>query len=91
MRTELVEAEDEDGLVDLEAEDLGLDKGKGLSVDLDKTLTGLCDASSVRCAVVFACALLRSHSRRLRSVPCSGRQRWRSSSCRSIARIGRPF
>jgi hypothetical protein len=56
VRTELVEAEDEDGLVDLEAEDLGLDKGKGLSVDLDKTLTGLCDASSVRCAVVFACA-----------------------------------
>ena len=93
MRTELVEAEDEDGLVDLEAEDLGLDKGKGLSVDLDKTLTGLCDAASVRCAVVFACALLRwrSRSRRLRSVPCSGRQRWRSSSCRSIARIGRPF
>ena len=54
MRTELVEAEDEDGLVDLEAEDLGLDKGKGLSVDLDKTLTGLCGASSVRCAVVFS-------------------------------------
>lgn len=41
LRTELVEAEDQDGLVDLEAKDLGLDKGKRLSVDLDETLTGL--------------------------------------------------
>jgi hypothetical protein len=41
LRTELVEAEDQDGLVDLEAKDLGLDEGKGLSVDLDETLTGL--------------------------------------------------
>ena len=38
MRTELVEAENEDGLVDLESQDLGLDKGKRLSVDLDETL-----------------------------------------------------
>ena len=43
VRTELVEAEDQDGLVDLEAQDLGLDKGKRLSVDLDETLTGLCN------------------------------------------------
>lgn len=43
VHTELVEAEDQDGLVDLEAEDLGLDKGKGLSVDLDETLTSLCE------------------------------------------------
>lgn len=40
-RTELVNAEDQDGLVDLEAEDLGLDELKGLAVDLDETLTGL--------------------------------------------------
>lgn len=41
MRTELVNAEDQDGLVDLESQDLGLDQGKRLSVDLDQTLTGL--------------------------------------------------
>jgi hypothetical protein len=41
VRTELVNAEDQDGLVDLESQDLGLDKGKRLSVDLDETLTGL--------------------------------------------------
>ena len=41
MRTELVKTKDEDGLVDLEAQDLGLDKGKRLSVDLDETLTSL--------------------------------------------------
>jgi hypothetical protein len=45
LRTELVEAEDQDGLVDLEAEDLGLDEGKRLSVDLDETLTGLREVS----------------------------------------------
>jgi hypothetical protein len=41
VRTELVNAEDQDGLVDLESQDLGLDKGKRLSVDLDETLSGL--------------------------------------------------
>ena len=41
VRTELVKAEDEDGLVDLEAQDLGLDQGKRLSVDLDEALTSL--------------------------------------------------
>jgi hypothetical protein len=41
VRTELVDAEDEDGLVDLESQDLGLDEGEGLSVNLDKTLSGL--------------------------------------------------
>ena len=37
-RTELVEAEDEDGLVDLEAQDLRLNERKRLAVDLDQTL-----------------------------------------------------
>lgn len=37
-RTELVEAEDEDWLVDLESEDLRLNKRERLSVDLDETL-----------------------------------------------------
>jgi hypothetical protein len=41
VRTELVKTEDEDGLVDLEAKDLGLDQGKRLSVDLDEALTSL--------------------------------------------------
>jgi hypothetical protein len=41
VRTELVNAEDEDGLVDLESQNLGLDKGKRLSVNLDETLSGL--------------------------------------------------
>lgn len=48
-RTELVEAEDQDGLVDLEAEDLGLDEGKRLSVDLDESLTSLCSLSVCCC------------------------------------------
>jgi hypothetical protein len=41
VRTELVKAEDQEGLVDLESQDLGLDQGKRLSVDLDEALTGL--------------------------------------------------
>ena len=41
MRTELVKTKNEDGLVNLEAQNLGLDKGKRLSVDLDETLTSL--------------------------------------------------
>lgn len=36
--TELVEAEDEDRLVDLEAKDLRLDERERLAVDLDETL-----------------------------------------------------
>jgi hypothetical protein len=45
-RTELVEAEDQDGLVNLEAEQLGLHEAEGLSVDLNKALASL-DISSV--------------------------------------------
>lgn len=41
MHTKLVNAEDQDGLVDLESQDLGLDEGKRLSVNLDETLSGL--------------------------------------------------
>ena len=66
MRTELVNAEDEDGLVDLESQDLGLDQGKRLSVDLDQTLTGLNNTVSIS----FACAFDRGSG----GVPCSGRQ-----------------
>ena len=41
VRTELVNTEDQDGLVNLESQDLGLDEGKRLSVNLDETLSGL--------------------------------------------------
>jgi len=37
-RTELVQTEEEDGLVDLEAQDGGLDEAQGLAVDLDEAL-----------------------------------------------------
>lgn len=85
VRTELVKTEDQDGLVDLEAQDLGLDKGKRLSVDLDETLTSLLHD----CYYIVSNA--RARARYGGCVPCSGRQRSRSSSCRSIARIERPF
>lgn len=46
-RTELVQTEEEDGLVDLEAQNLGLDKAQGLAVDLDEALAllAVCDSS----------------------------------------------
>ena len=66
MRTELVNAEDQDGLVDLESQDLGLDEGKRLSVDLDEALAGLMKIVSM----TFDCALGRGSG----GVPCSGRQ-----------------
>ena len=87
LRTELVEAEDQDGLVDLEAQDLGLDKGKRLSVDLDETLTSLFNLRKY----MSSPSRMRARARSDGSVPCSGRQRSRSSSCRSIARIERPL
>ena len=40
-RTELVQTEEEDGLVDLEAQDGGLDEAQGLAVDLDEALARL--------------------------------------------------
>lgn len=38
---ELVEANSEEGLVDLESEDSGLDEGDGGTVELDEALAGL--------------------------------------------------
>ena len=40
-RTELVNSENQNGLIDLESEDLRLDEGQRLSVDLDEALSGL--------------------------------------------------
>lgn len=68
MRTELVNTEDQDGLVDLESQDLGLDEGKRLSVNLDETLSGLNNQSKHR--VQFS----RVRSVGSACVPCSGRQ-----------------
>ena len=104
MRTELVHADDQDGLVDLESQRLGLDEVEGLAVDLDKSFTGL--YISAQYTVSRACG------RGVGGVPCSGRQLFtrlatiltlraagagksgayqsRSSSCRSIARSGKP-
>jgi len=47
-RTELVETEDKDWLVDLESEDLWLNERKRASVDLDKTLASLAVGDSSR-------------------------------------------
>jgi hypothetical protein len=46
-RTELVQTEEEDGLVDLEAQDSGLDEAQRLAVDLDEALAllAVCDSS----------------------------------------------
>jgi hypothetical protein len=41
LRTEFIETEDEDWLVDFESKDFGLDKGQRLAVDLDETFSGL--------------------------------------------------
>jgi hypothetical protein len=67
LRTELVSAEDQDGLVDLESQDLGLDEGERLSVNLDKTLAGLLN----RCKYTVR---LRVSIVGIACVPCSGRQ-----------------
>lgn len=68
MRTELVKAEDQDGLVDLESKDLGLNEGKRLSVDLNEALSSL----GIIVSIVFGRALDRG----IGCVPCSGRQLW---------------
>jgi hypothetical protein len=104
MRTELVNAEDEDGLVDLESEDLGLDEGKRLSVNLDETLSGLENhreyvvrlrARSWYCVCTLQWATAVGDIVSLRSLHCSAidcSYQSRSSSCRSIARSGwRPY
>lgn len=64
VRTELVKTEDQDGLVDLEAEDLGLDEGKRLSVDLDEALASLCE-SSVWLSCEYGCVCVRAAERTL--------------------------
>jgi hypothetical protein len=69
-RTELVNAEDEDGLVDLKAEDLGLDERERLAVDLDQTFTSLFEKHQYRC---FVGSIMRRELR-VWYVPCSARR-----------------
>jgi len=75
--SELVNTEDQDGLVNLESQDLGLDLGKRLSVNLDETLSGLAVGDSSR-GLLLAEALhaLGGHVGRLwdvRAVSTGGR------------------
>lgn len=44
--SELLKTDDQERLVDLEPQDLGLDEVQGLSVDLKETLTGLAVSDS---------------------------------------------
>jgi hypothetical protein len=66
VRTELVHADDQDGLVDLESQRLRLDQAEGLAVDLDKSFTGLYVATQY--------TVSRVRGRGIGGVPCSGRQ-----------------
>lgn len=63
---ELVEADDQEGLVDLESQDLGLDQAEGLSVDLDQSLTSLFLLVSILPLSIYLSSF----------VPCSERRPW---------------
>ena len=93
-RTELVQTEEEDGLVDLEAQNLGLDKAQGLAVDLDEALAllAVCDSSG---GLLLAEALDRLNGRHFcgcvdgRSVERSIRSRRASLGWSSVGSISR--
>lgn len=77
----------------LEAQDLGLNQVKGLAVDLDETTTSLKNIWSAFLLSCFAFEFpppspLQRTSPWISNEPWCGRQRWPSSSCRSIARSG---
>lgn len=52
--SELVEADNQEGFVDLEPQDLGLDQVERLSVDLNQSLTSLISFLSVSYAPVYS-------------------------------------
>lgn len=54
--SEFVKSNNQQGLVNLESKSLGLDKGDGLTVDLDKSLTGL-DVGNGRGGLLLAKSL----------------------------------
>jgi len=72
---EFVEAEEEEGFVDLEAEDLGLHEGERFAVNFDKTFTGF--AVCYRgCGLLLAealYALCRGHAGQIN---CAKRNLW---------------
>ena len=60
---ELVKTDDQDGLVDLESQDLGLDEVEGLSVDLDESLSSLfpsCQYFLSHLRLVLYCRIVRT-------------------------------
>ena len=75
LRTELVETEDKDWLVDLEAEDLWLDECKRLSVNLDQALA-LLAVGDCGGGLLLAEALHALGGRRHVGWSTGGRMRW---------------
>lgn len=65
-RTEFVNAQNQDRLVDFEAQDLGLHQLERLAVHFDKSFTGL--------YVISQYGISRAYGRGIEGVPCSGRQ-----------------
>ena len=65
---EFLKTDNQEGFVDLESEDLWLDKVEGLSVDLDESFTGLVPSCQYFISVVQTPTIVRL-------VPCSGRRR----------------
>ena len=81
--TELVKTKDEERLVDLESEDLGLDEGKRSAVDLDKALAllAVCDRGGSLLLAEALDALGGCHGGRV-SVRLSSGRGWGVLSCR---------
>ena len=89
---ELIETDNEERLVHLKSKDLRLDEVERLSVNLDEALSA-CSILLVFLLLLHRCVLrlllLKLLLRTLslgRTYFCTGRRRWRSSSCRSIER-----
>ena len=92
--SELVEADNQEGLVDLESQDLGLDEVKRLSVNLNQSLASLIPILSVSYPPVqrvivhtlqWATAVAVHNSVSQRPQSTSSVAAYLSSSCRSIA------
>ena len=94
---ELVEANDQEGFVDLESQDLGLDEVERLSVDLDQSLTSLISFLSVSYPLVhrvivrtlqWATAVAVQIFVSTSPLVINGNPAYQSSSCRNIAHSG---
>lgn len=99
---ELLETDNQEGFVDLESKDFGLDEVEGLSVNFDQALSSL-QFTLVLHPLRSSRVVWRDWYRKWMSqpaafqdrrerLPCNGPQRWRSSSCRSIGlTVLRPY